>query len=437
MPVAEAAPAPIAAPPAAAVSSPAKPQAREVAVSQMPPPTDSRSTAPAKPGSAKAAMFEKLKSIGKQEPGTEGDNDRRAAPSAKPDPKSNDKPRTEGAASAEEADAGEPENPKPTEVSDPAKKGKVSPWKLVEEYKAKLATAEARALEVEKRAIPEDKWKQHQETLTAREKRLSELEEEIRYVNYSKSDDFKTKYQQPYEKSWQRAMSELGELTIETGDGNARPMAAGDLLELVNLPLGKAHEMAVEKFGDLAPEVMAHRKEIRKLHDEQAAALDEARKSGASREKELTEKQQREYGEISGNIKDTWSKANDEVTGDPKYGTFFTPKDGDEQGNQRLAKGFELADRAFSENPLTPGLTPEQRAGIVRRHAAVRNRAAAFGRLVYQNNQSQSRIAELEKQLSEYKGSEPGLGGSQPKPATAGKRTGMSGIKAGLEKIAR
>jgi hypothetical protein len=181
---------------------------------------------------------------------------------------------------------------------------------------------------------------------------------------------------------------------------------------------------------------MAHRKEIRKLFDDQANALKEARESGATREKEQTEKQQREYGEVSTKIRDTWSKANEEVTVDPKYGTYFTPVEGDEQGNQRLAKGFELADRAFSENPLAPGLSAEQRESIVRRHAAVRNRAAAFGRLVYQNGQSKQRIAELEKQLAEYKGTEPTRTGSQP-PVTPGKpASGMARLREGLAKIA-
>ena len=74
---------------------------------------------------------------------------------------------------------------------------------------------------------------------------------------------------------------------------------------------------------------------------------------------------------------------------------------------------------------------------IVRRHAAVRNRAAAFGRLTYQNQQAKTRIADLEKQLAEYKGSEPPAGGSLPAKSNAAKPTGMSRIREGLQKIAK
>lgn len=424
-------------PPASAPASAAPPvSSAELRPADLGQPSE-RAATPPKPGSARAAMFEKLKEVSAK--GDAREQARAARPQPEP-PKPAEKHTT--AKAGEKTTAAAPASEKPAEAAaaaaaDPKEKGKVNPWKLVDEYKAKLATAEARVLETEKRAVPEADWKKTQETLTQREKRLNELEEEIRYVNYSKSEEFKTKYQQPYEKQWQRTMSELGELTVETADGGTRPLAANDILDLVNAPLGKAHEMAVERFGDLAPEVMAHRKEIRKLFDEQSSALEEARKNGAEREKTNSEKQQREYGEMSTGIKETWSKANEEITADPKHGVHFTPIEGDQEGNLRLAKGFELADRAFSENPLANGLSNEQRQAIVRRHAAVRNRAAAFGRLTYQNAQAKARIADLEKQLAEYKGSEPPAGGTLPTKNGGEKQTGMGRLMGELRKLAK
>lgn len=425
------APAPAAAP---AAKAPALPSAPKVEINASRIGEGAEPAPPPKPGSARARMADELRKKAGQEPGTErpaklkeaNENEEAAvAPAAVEKDEA-----AEPAADAGKAPAGDkaPEDPK---------KGKVSPWKLVEEYKARLARAESEKLEVEKRAIPEDKWKQTNETLAAKEKRLAELEEEIRYVNYSKSDEFKTKYQVPYQKAWDRAMGELGELTVETADGSARALEPNDILELVNLPLGKAHELATEKFGDLAPEVMAHRKEIRKLFDEQASALEDARKSGAEREKLNAETRQKQFGETSTHIKSTWSKANDEIKADPKYGKFFTPVEGDENVNQRLAKGFELADRAFSENPMN-AKTAEEREAIVKRHAAVRNRCAAFGRLVYESGVKDSRIAELEKLVKEYKGGEPETRGTTgaEKPPVAAKST-MAGVLEELRKKAK
>jgi len=379
---------------------------------------------PPKKGSAREGVLNDLRKRAKPEPGTVTPE---PEPTKSAAPKENDSP-VEG----DESTAVPPDG-KPS--TDPKKK--VNPWKLVDDYKAKIKAKEAELAELGKRAIPEDKWKSVNETLAQKESRLKELEEEIRYVNYSKSDEFKTKYQKPYDDAWKRAMSELGELTVETADGNSRPVEPKDILELVNMPLGQAHASAVEKFGELAPEVMAQRKEIRKLWDDQAAALEQSRTDGEAREKRTSEARQKEIGEMTTGLKDQWTKANESAAADPKYGTFFKPIDGDEQGNQRLAKGFELADRAFSENPLASGLTPEQRNAIVQRHAAVRNRCAAFGRLVYQNQTKDARVKELEAQLAEYNGTEPPADGVARTNSPAAPAKGMDGVLAELRKRAK
>jgi hypothetical protein len=317
------------------------------------------------------------------------------------------------------------------------KPAKVNPWKLVDEYKAKNAKLEADLVESGKRGIPKDQWEQAQAKSAAIEKRNKELEDHIRYVDYTKSQEFKDKYQQPYEQSWSRAMKDLKEVTIEDGEGGGRLMNSEDLLNLVNLPLQKARAEAERLYGPLANDIMNHRNEIRRLFDEQSEALEKAKTDGSVREKERSERMQKERGELTTGIRETWSKTNDAITKDEKYGKFFVPVEGDEQGNQRLAKGFGLADRAFSENPLTPGLTPEQRRGIVERHAAVRNRAAAFGRLVYQNEQQAAELKSLKKELEEFKGTVPGTSGSSSAAASATEAKGFSRIRASLQKIAK
>ena len=398
----------------------------------------------AKPGSAKSKMFDDLRK--KADPNykaPEAKPDDKIPDAKKPDEKTNSAPAPDAEGEQGEDAAGDDKaKPAPAADGKDDKKPKVKPWDLLKAEKARAAELEGRLAETEKRAIPEAKWKEREAEMETKQKRLDELEEEIRYVNYSKSKEFQEKYQQPYRAAWDRAMGELGELQIQEtnaeGDavGEARAVTPNDILELVNMPLGKAFEAARAKFGDLAPEVMAHRKEIRKLADEQGMALETARKSTGEREKEMTAKQQKEQSEITDHVKSTWSKTNEEVTADPKYGKFFTPVDGDQEGNQRLAKGYEMADRAFAENPFAPGLTGEQRAAIVKRHAAVRNRSAAFGRLVLENGKKEARIAELQKLVDEYKGSEPARDGSK-KPNQPVKRSAKDGLFDELRKLAK
>lgn len=395
----------------------APPAQREIKVSEMTPPT-TPAAAP-KPGSAKERMAKSLQSFADKKAGNQ--------PAPEPaKPASSEPNKAAAAQTAEPSPSPEAPPSTPAEPAATADGKKPSPWKLLDEERKAHAKAQAELTETRKRAIAESDWKSYQEKQSALEKRNKELEDHIRYVDYSKSKEFTEKYEQPYKDSWKRAMDELGELTVDDGGGNARPLKPADILSLVNMPIQRAREAAEAMFGPLANDVMQHRNEIRRLFNEQASALEKARAEGGEWEKQRTEQSQRQFKEVSDDIKQTWSSANETLLKDPKHSKHFMPVEGDQNGNQKLAKGFELADRAFSENPMAPGLTPEQRRGIVERHAAVRNRAAAYGRLVYQLEQRDSRIAELEKELAGYKESEPTTdtgaktAGEQPAPAVAG-----------------
>lgn len=296
-------------------------------------------------------------------------------------------------------------------ASTPAEKKKVSPWKLVEEYKQKLTKAESELLEARKAAPDPKAQEESKAALEKASKRLQELETEIRFVNYSKSQEFQDRFQKPYEDAWRKAMNELGELTMPDANGGERPISAQDMLALVNMPLKDARARAVELFGDFADDVMSHRKEIHNLFEAQQKALDDARKLGTQRDEqrqkaiaEWRERSQKEVNEV-------WTKANGEVLKDEKIAKFFKPLEGDEEGNKRLARGYELADKAFSGiDPRDPRLKPEQRAEIIQLHAAVRNRAAAYGRLQFWYDKAQTELTSLKAELAKYRNAEPGKG---------------------------
>lgn len=376
-----------------------------------------------KEGSAKDRLFAELRKKVKPEPGGEPDE-----PIKPPVAGKGEKPAVEPEAEIEG------EGDKPAAPAADGKKPKVNPWKLVEEYKAKVKTLEEQVLETGRRAIPEADWKSTQDKLATQIKRNEELEQHMRYVDYSKSTEFTEKYQKPYEQAWGRAMTDLKGLTVEAPEGN-RYITPDDLLPIINEPdLRKARELATEKFGDFSADVMAHRKDIRRLYDEQTAALEKARTDATERSKQ----NEAEHKQMSTGILADWKTFNDEAASDPKFGQFFKPKEGDAEGNQRLAKGFELADRAFSESPLTRGLNAEQRKDIIKRQAVIRNRAAACGRLIHWNNALEGRVKELEAELAQYKGSEPELEGGRKEAADPGnKGTAMERMQAELRKRAK
>lgn len=372
-------------------------------------------------------------------------------PSSTPDPA---KPKAEDASPVEEEEIeqplpGEDDSPadqpaKPEEVQPAditkAKDGKKpSPWKLLEQYKQRLTKAESDFLEFKKGALPEAETKAMREKMEAAEKRLAEYEERIRFTDYQSSQEFQETYQKPYEAAWSRALGELRELTItDPGTQEPRPVTSDDLLQLVNMPLGRAREVANQVFGDFADDVMAHRKEIRGLYEKQAQALDEAKKTGVAKQKELQEKISVAQKKLHEDISGEYDRINKEITEDPSYGEYFKPVEGDTEGNTRLQKGYALVDKAFSENPMNPKLSPEERSAIIKRHAAVRNRAAAFGRLVTTNKALQAKLKALESELETYQKQEPGPGegapNGGPKPESG---SAMSRLSAELRKLAK
>ena len=359
---------------------------------------------PPKPGSAKERLFKNLRDRAKdQVPSQASPPENEKVKEVPPSP-----------SSAKGAPEPTPSPSAPT-TDDKAKK---NTWKLVDEWKAKYGSLEAEYAKAKQTSLAEQERKDYLTKLESAQKRADDLENEIRYVNYEKSQEFQTKYEEPYKKAWARAGKELSEIPLKTAEGE-RPATIQDLAEIVNLPLGRARAVADEAFGPFADDIMGYRKEILGLLESKNAALEDAKKNSIQRDKDREAQQQRLTGEIASHIKETWEKANQEFLNDEKYGPQFKPIEGDQEGNTRLAKGFELVDRAFNENPNNPNLTPEERAKIVRRHAAVRNRAASWGRLHANYDKAMTELAALKKELEQYKASAPSTGGRQPASAPA------------------
>lgn len=389
-----------------------------------------------KPGSARESMFADLRARAK---GGE-------APEATPKPaearKSGNDPEHEEVEEGDEEGAEGAEVPKslesdvePESVPDPkekpaesksadpkvdAKGKKVNPWKLSEEWKGKATKAEAEVVELRKLIGNPEARKSEVETIAKERARLKELEDHIRFIDYSKSKEYVETYQKPYEDQWARSLSELSEIVVSDPDSGAeRAMNAQDLLQLVNMPLNKARELATELYGASADDVMAHRRDIKRLYQAQSAALEKARKEGGEHLKQKAEQTKLQEQETQKFISEHWEKVNKSIVDDPKIGSFFKPIDGDKEANERLEKGYKFVDEAMVVNPADPALTPEQRAEAVKRHAAIRHRAAAFGRMRLTIERERKEKAELQKKLEAYESSTPEFGAA-PRPAGGG-----------------
>ena len=308
----------------------------------------------------------------------------------------------------------------------------------MDEYKGKLAKAEQEIATIKSSLVPEAERAQIEKRVQAAEKRAAELDEHIKYVDYTKSGEFQQKFQAPYENAFKRAMSDLKDLSVPGADGTStRPFGPEDLLQLVNMERGQARKVAEELFGSDAADVLAARLECRKLWDERETGLSEAKKSGNARIQQAQQQYRAAVEAITKATKQTWDTVNAGLLNDPEIGQFFKPRDGDQEWNQRLAKGFQLVDTAFSQDPRDPKLTPDQRSAVVKRHAAVRNRAAAWGAMRHDLTKALDQIKSLEKKLGGYKTSTPPASGTTPSGGPAAELHGMARLNAGLDKLAR
>jgi len=297
------------------------------------------------------------------------------------------------------------------------KDGKVQPWKLANWYKDRFGDAQAEIAKLKTTGLSEQEKAQYLTRVEAAEKKVKEFEDDLRLTNYAKSQEFKDKFEKPYTAAWERTMSELNGLTVPEEGGAARPFTTQDMLQLVSMEAIPARRLAQELYGEFANDVMLHRNEIRRMSDDQARAINDAKTTGAQREKERSEMQTKTQREIAANIQSTFKEAFQAAQKDEVNGRFFTPKEGDQEWNDALEKGRELSASVFKDDPNDPNLTPQERAAIVKKHAAVFNRSSAFGPTKRLLLRTEKRLAEVEKELEGYKGSKPDVDGGSRAPA--------------------
>jgi hypothetical protein len=177
--------------------------------------------------------------------------------------------------------------------------------------------------------------------------------------------------------------------------------------------------VAKEAFGDSAEDVMTQRAEIRKLSDAKFEAINKAKKEGAEWSDKAVKQQESKMAELNQEVSTSYKQAVKAFESNPKYAEFFQPIEGDEVANTTLTDGYAMVDRAFAANPMDPKLTPEQRKSVVKLHAAIKHRAAAFGRVKYLLQKEREGRAADRKKLSQYESTVPNRDGSKPAAASS------------------
>lgn len=348
-----------------------------------------------------------------------------------------------------------PEKKEPSKPAEPAKPAApAQPEKAAtlranyDKVKADLAAMEKRYAELESKSklpqdFPErkelqDKLASYEKLIEAKEKKLGELDNELKFTRYERSQEYKDKYETPWVDAYTDARNRVAQLKIREADvtdpatgeivtpGKVRQGSEADFDTLMGIANDDdAAEYASKLFGNKASVVLMQREKIRDLNNARLKAIEDYRKQGSEREKQLSETTKKQRDDFVAN----WQKEN--TTAAEKYPQWFKPEEGDEKGNALLEKGFQLADKAFGG---TENMAPDEAVRVL---SAVRNKAAGFDRLAYKLSTAMARITELETKLKEFETSVPGEGEGAAETRANGAPDSMEGVIATLDKIAK
>lgn len=241
------------------------------------------------------------------------------------------------------------------------------------------------------------------EQLAAREKELETIRGELRAARQEVSPEFKAKWEKPFKQAADYAKSVIEQLIVTGEDGNTRQATWDDFAQLYNLPYTKAIAGAQAMFGDASQVVVNHLTELQRLAFQKREALEEEKANWKKRE---TEDAARSASERQA-TEDMWGKVTKDIA--DKKPHLFAPDPKDPEGNELLTEGYKIVDAK-----------PETLEQRIIQAANIRHRAAAFPRLIHRLDRAKERVAELEAENAELRGSGPGptkrTGGADPAP---------------------
>ena len=259
----------------------------------------------------------------------------------------------------------------------------------------------------------EEKVAERDRALEEHKKRVADYENELKFTQYEKSQEYKERYQKPFETAYLGGRAKAAALKIverksEEGEvlQQSRKGTAEDFDALMAITDDDAAaDMADKLWGNKAPLILYHREEANKLNGQARDAIKEYREKGTEREKQIREQHEKWYKDATSMIEREQQAAVE------KYPQFFKPDDTDPKSGQLLELGREALERVVKKGaPIKDGQTQWTNEEIARATAQVRNGAIAFPRVAYRLSQSLKEIKELKAKLAEFETSVPGNG---------------------------
>jgi hypothetical protein len=306
------------------------------------------------------------------------------------------------------------DEPAPTAKAEPAKPEPTSIKQFREQYDltkkerddfaAKVSELERARSEGTRKEV-EEATKSLKAEMDSIRKNAEELDTEVRYLNYTRSGEYKQKYETPLREAWQTALGDIDGIRVTDADGTERDASHHDIMAILNVPVAKAAIIAQEMFGAAAPEIMTHRRRLLELTQSRDKSIAEWKEKGAQRE---VERSKQVEGRQSRSRELFESQFSDYEKSHPQ---LFGREDGDDDGNKLLDESDRLIRIALKGEGVDADMGYEDKVDLITKaQAQVALRARAYGRERLRVIRLQQKVAELEKKVGKVRSSEPGQG---------------------------
>ena len=297
----------------------------------------------------------------------------------------------------------EPTKPEPTSIKQFREQYDLTK-KERDDFAAKVSELERARSEGTRKEV-EEATKSLKAEMDSIRKNAEELDTEVRYLNYTRSSEYKQKYETPLREAWQTALGDIDGLRVTDADGTEREANHHDIMAVLNVPVAKAAIIAQETFGPAAPEMMHHRRRLLELTQARDKSIAEWKEKGAQRE---VERSKQVEGRQSRSRELFESQFSDYEKSHPQ---LFGREDGDDDGNKLLDESDRLIRIALKGEGVDADMGYEDKVDLITKaQAQVALRARAYGRERLRVIRLQQKVAELEKKVGKVRSSEPGQG---------------------------
>jgi len=294
----------------------------------------------------------------------------------------------------------------------------------------KKTQSEIAKLQEENKTLAAKRWitPEMEKEIEDNKAEIARLRKEMAQSSYERSDDFKTKFAEPYKRTIDGTIAMVEQMqTAMDDEGQTRKATADDFWQVARAPIAQQAEIAQKIFGNNAARILTQIDKLTDLHVQADAAI-KSQRDTLQTQAAQKENEQREQHKQFETLR---AAARTELT--TKYPQFFAPDEADPEASAELAKGFEFYDKVMSE---AGSMKPDQLAAY---QEVLRARVAWFPRGLRENNRLKEENASLKEELAKYRASDPGAEREKGKVTAPAddEVKGIEGMAAEIERAAQ